>query len=251
MDRKQIIVPVVTLFAVLATLEIVIRLLNIPEYVLPTPSRVSQAFFDPRTQLLKHTSVTLGESVCGLLIGSSVGLFLGIILAESKSTRLALLPYVVGSNAVPVVAVAPLVLMWFGYGFMSRAVVSAFLCFFPLCINAYRGLQAADKYYRELFEVYGATRSQYLLKARLPYAMPFLFAGAKLNATYAVIGAVVAEFIGTTAGLGHGIVHASYNTDTPRLWAYLVVSILLGISFYGMVWILEFWYGRRHGQVSE
>lgn len=246
MDKKKIIVPVVVLLAILATLEIITRVASIPTYILPPPSLVAQAFFDPRTQLLKHTRVTLGESVCGLLIGSSVGLCLGVMLAESKSARLAFLPYVIGSNAVPVIAVAPLVVMWFGYGFLSRAVVSAFLCFFPLCINAYRGLQEADTHFRELFEVYGATRGQYLLKARLPYAMPFLFAGAKLNATYAVIGAVVSEFIGTTSGLGHGMVHASYNTDTPRLWAYLVVSVIMGISFYGIVWILEFWYGRRH-----
>ncbi|MBN2331029.1 MAG: ABC transporter permease [Candidatus Aenigmarchaeota archaeon] len=246
MNKKKIIVPVVVLLAVLAAWEMVTRLANVPIYILPPPSHVAKAFFDPRTQLLKHTYVTLGESVCGLLIGSMIGLSLGVILAESQSARLAFLPYIVGSNAVPVIAIAPLVVMWFGYGFLSRVLVSAFLCFFPLCINAYRGLQAADTHFRELFDVYGATRSQYLLKARLPYAMPFLFAGGKLNATYAVIGAVVAEFIGTTAGLGYGMVHASYNLDTPRLWAYLVVSITMGISFYSIVWILEFWYRRRY-----
>lgn len=246
MDRKQIIVPVVVLAVVLAAWEIIVRLANVPHYIFPAPSRIAEALLDPGTQLLRHTTITTAESVVGFLLGSLVGLGLGIVLAESTSARLALLPYVIGSNAVPVIAIAPLVVMWFGYGFLARAVVSAFLCFFPLCINTYRGLQAADAHFKELFDVYGATRLQYLLKARLPFALPFIFAGAKLNATYAVIGAVVAEFIGTTSGLGHGMVHASYNTDTPRLWAFLVVSIALGVGFYCVVWLAEWCYKKRH-----
>lgn len=246
MDRKHILVPLAVFVGIIAAWEAAVRLAEVPNYVLPPPSRILLAFGDPRTELLKHLSVTLGESVCGFLIGSAFGLSLGVLLAESRSARLAILPYVIGSNAVPIIAVAPLVVMWFGYSFLARAVVSAFLCFFPLCINTYRGLQAADLHYRDLFTVYGATRLQYLFKARLPFSVPFLFAGAKLNATYAVIGAVVAEFIGTTSGLGHGMVHASYNTDTPRLWVYLSVSILLGISFYAVVWILETCYTKRY-----
>jgi len=136
--------------------------------------------------------------------------------------------------------------MWFGYGFLSRAIVAAFLCFFPICINTFRGLEAADVHFRELFNVYGSTRIQYLLKARLPYALPYIFTGAKLNATYAVIGAIVAEFIGTTAGLGYGMVNALYNTDTPRLWAYLVVSIIMGMIFYGLIWLTEAMYNNRY-----
>ena len=246
MNRKQVLIPIGVFLGVLVSWEVVVRVAAVPFYVLPSPSRILLVFSDPRTELLKHLTVTFGESILGFLLGSAFGLSLGILLAEFTSARLALLPYVIGSNAVPVVAVAPLVVMWFGYSFLARAVVSAFLCFFPLCINTYRGLQSADLHYRELFTVYGATRLQYLLKARLPYSVPFLFAGAKLNATYAVIGAVVAEFIGTTSGLGYGMVNALYNTDTPRLWAYLSVSILLGVSFYGIVWLLETVYTKRH-----
>ena len=246
MGNSKVTIPLAVLVGILVTWECTVRLLGIPSYVLPAPSNILNAFQEPNTQMLKHVKTTFTESVLGFVFGSWVGLGLGIILAESRVMRLALLPYVVGSNAVPVIAIAPLIVMWFGYGLASRAVVSAFLCFFPLCINAYRGLQAADVAYLELFKVYGATRIQYLLKARVPFAMPYLFAGAKLNATYAVIGAVVAEFIGTTSGLGYGMVHAAYNTDAPRLWAYLIVSVAMGILFYGLVWAGERGYNAYH-----
>ena len=246
MGKINVTIPIALLLSVLLIWEFVVRFLGIPSYVLPAPTDIALVFAEPHTQMMKHATITLVESLLGFLFGSWVGLGLGTILAESKAMRIALLPYVVGSNAVPVIAIAPLIVMWFGYGLMSRALVSAFLCFFPLCINTYRGLQAADVEYRELFEVYGATRLQYLIKARFPYAMPYLFAGAKLNATYAVIGAVVAEFIGTTSGLGYGMVHAAYNSDAPRLWAYLSVSILMGISFYTLVWAIEVHYNSNY-----
>jgi len=227
--------------------ESTVRLLGIPQYVLPAPSAVVTTVITARSTLLINLRTTFLESFLGFLLGSFVGLGLGIVLAESRLAARAFLPYIVGSNAVPVVAVAPIVVLWFGYGLLSKVVVSAFLCFFPLCINTYRGLSEAETTLKELFAVYGSTRWQFLVKGRFPNAAPFLFSGARLNATYAVIGAIVAEFIGSNSGLGFGMLHASYNLDVPRLWGYIGVAVVMGMAFYGVVWGAEYWHRSKRG----
>ncbi len=233
--------------AVVLAWEFAVRAWSVPPYVLPAPTRILAAFAGPQTTLGSHLWTTTVEALCGFVIGSAFALPMGLLLATSERAQRALLPFVVGSNAVPIIAVAPLVVMWLGHGLASKAAVAAFLCFFPLCINTFRGVQAADEALKDLFHVFGATRPQFLLLGRIPAALPYIFTGAKLNAVYAVIGAIVAEFIGATSGLGYGMVHASYSLDTPRLWAYLVTSVLLGMSFCAIVAIFEYWYARRHG----
>ena len=242
----EVVVPALVLTAILGVWEGLGRLLEIPAYVLPVPSNIASAITQPNASVGIYAATTLLESGLGFVIGSLGGFILGICVSEWRLVRLALLPYIIGSNAVPVVAIAPLVLIWFGYGIVSKAMVSAFLCFFPLCVNTYRGMQSADAQLRELFEIYGATPIQYMTKARLPFAVPYLFSGAKLNATYAVIGAIVGEFIGASSGLGYGMIQSLYNTDGPRLWAYLVVAIGMGVFFYGIVWLVELWYEVRY-----
>lgn len=244
--RAEVVVPAVVLTALLGVWEAVGQLMAIPSYVLPVPSQIARAIIQSNAPVGPYAATTLLESALGFIIGSLGGFTLGICIAQRRLVRLALLPYIIGSNAVPVIALAPLVLIWFGYGIFSKAMVSAFLCFFPLCVNTYRGMQSADVPFHELFEIYGATPIQYIIKARLPCAVPYLFAGAKLNATYAVVGAIVGEFIGANSGLGYGMIQSLYSTDGPRLWAYLFVAIGMGVSFYGIVCLVEVWYEVRH-----
>lgn len=238
--------PTIFLVASLASWEILVRLLQIPVYVLPGPIAIIRSLVQNSNTISINLQTTVLESVLGFLLGSFVGLLLGISIAESKLMARVLLPYIVGSNAIPIVAVAPLVVLWFGHGLWSKVIVSAFLCFFPLCINAYKGLSETPEILHDLFTIYGASRWEFTIKARFPHAAPFLFAGAKLNATFAVIGAIVAEFIGATSGLGFGMLNASYDLDVPRLWAQLVIAVILGMAFYAFMWLLEFWYLSRH-----
>lgn len=243
---RQYAPAVVLAVSTLVAAEIAVSVLQVPVYVLPSPSSILRSLSQPQTNLALHVGTTLAESLAGFLLGSFAGFCLGVLMAESKLAARSLLPYIIGSNAVPVVAIAPILVLWFGHGLLAKAVVSAFLCFFPLCINTYRGIHYATPLYSELFSAYGANRVQFFLKAKMPSAIPFIVAGAKLNATYAVVGAIVAEFIGATAGLGFGMLQASYNLDVPRLWAYIVISVLMGITFYGVVWILDLALLRRY-----
>jgi len=244
--NKTVLFSIAFLVAVVCAWEIVVRTFAVPTYVLPAPSAIISSIISNLPIVLTNLETTATEAALGFILGSGAGLCFGILLAESKLLGRLLLPYIVGSNAVPVVAVAPLVVLWFGNGLLSKVVVSAFLCFFPLSINTYRGLSETPTVFSDLFRIYGGTRREFLLKARFPFAAPYIFTGAKLNATFAVIGAIVAEFIGAASGLGFGMLSATYNLDVPRLWAYLVISVAMGMVAYSLIWCVERIVNIRH-----
>jgi len=237
--RRNLLAPILFLLGVVTLWEIGPVVLDVPSYVLPRPSQACMALWDARGLVCRNLFVTSLEAIIGCALGSCIGFVMGVCMAESVVFRRMTLPYVVGSNAIPVVAIAPIVIMWFGHGLWSKSVVAAFLCFFPLSINTYRGLTEYEPIFADLFRVYGATRPQFFLKFKLPNAMRFVFVGMRLNATFSVIGAVVAEFVGSDAGLGFGMLQATYNLNTPRLYGYLLVSCLLGMLMYGMVVAVE------------
>lgn len=231
--------PAAFLLLLLLAWELVPIVLDVPIYVFPRLSEVVKAIWKARSAVGSNLQTTFVEAIAGFGLGSWVGFSVGVLMAESRNVARTLLPYVVASNAIPIVAVAPLVVIWFGHGLLSKVVLAAFLCFFPLCINTYRGLNEHDPIFAELFAVYGATKLEFLRKFKLRNALPYLFAGLKLNATFSVIGAVVAEFVGSSSGLGYGMLQASYSLNTPRLFGYLIVSCALGITMYGLAHLGE------------
>ncbi len=214
--------------------------LHVPNYVFPSLSSIiERSVLSGSERLLDNTWVTLQESFWGFLIGSFVGFLIGVLMAQSRTFQHLALPYVVASNAVPVIAIAPLLVMWVGSGIWSKILVAAFLCFFPLAINAFRGLTLYPMAMKELFDLYGASSWQFLWRYKLRAALPYLLTGLKLNAVFAVIGSIVAEFVGSDRGLGFGMLQASYSLDTPRLWGYIIVACCLGMAFYGIMALLE------------
>lgn len=211
------------------------RYFDVPRYIFPSLSTVLAELIQYFSLFVRNAGVTAFESFFGAAIGCAIGFALGALMALSRGAQNVLLPYVVGSNSVPVVAIAPLVALWFGYGLLSKVVVAAFLCFFPIAINTYDGLRDRAGVLKELFAIVGASRSFYFWHLRMPLAVPYIIAGAKVSAVLAVIGAVVAEFVGSDAGLGFGMVQATYSLNTPRLFGYMVVACALGLVFYGLV----------------
>ena len=139
-DRNKIILPLAFLIAVLIAWQFGPAIFDVPTYVFPQPSKICIAIWEAREMAGKHLLVTTIEAICGGLLGSAVGFLIGVCMAESSVIRRMILPYVVASNAIPVVAIAPIVVMWFGHGLWSKTVVAAFLCFFPLAVNTFRGL---------------------------------------------------------------------------------------------------------------
>lgn len=213
--------------------------LGVPVYVFPSPTRIWSSFWANPIGLFFHAGITLYEAVAGFLIGSAFGAVLGTLFAYSSLMARGLLPYMIAANTVPTVAIAPIIIIWFGSGLESKIAVTAFLSFFPLALNMMKGLQSYDRTVMDVFHVSAATGLQKFLKMRLPSALPYVFVGLKINVTFAVIGAIVAEFIQADRGLGFVIMTTYRTLAMPRLWAAMIVSALIGILFFVVVALIE------------
>ncbi|HAA24484.1 MAG TPA: hypothetical protein DCR93_20650 [Cytophagales bacterium] len=239
------------LFGILLLLiwEYVPVVFDVPKYLLPRFSEVIGSLVDNKETVRINLSITAYEAFIGFLFGSSLGFLFGVVVAESRVIRDVISPYLIGVNAIPIIALAPLIIIWFGSGVTSKVIMAAFLCFFPVTVNTIKGLTNRPRVFERLFMVYGASRYEFLVKFKIINALPFIFSGLKLSATYASIGAIVAEFTGADKGIGFAILRASYNLDSPRLWGYILLAGLLGLSFYGLVSLVERFTPKhfRHG----
>lgn len=213
------------------------------ELILPGPSVVLSVLWDGMVSgyLLPHLYRTSLEVILGLFLGSLLGLATGIIMGEVEFLRRVLLPYVIASQAVPKLALAPLFILWFGFGMTSKVVITALICFFPLLENTVTAIQQTDPNKKELFRVLNATRWQTLLHLKLPSGLPSILAGFRVAVVLAVVGAVVGEFIGGSEGLGAMIIASQGMMDTPLMFAVLILLTLLGMVLYEFARLLERW----------
>ncbi|MGQ0669426.1 MAG: ABC transporter permease [Actinomycetota bacterium] len=190
------------------------------------------------TVLLQAAAFTAREAALGFVLGASVGFLLGIAFAHSRLLERGLLPYIVASQTIPILAVAPMVVVWLGAGLFSVAIIAAYLTFFPVTINTLRGLRSADPRAHELMGSYAASRWSTLWKLRVPAAMPYLFTALKVSAPASVVGAIIGELPSSIqGGLGGAILNYNqyYITSPASLWATNIVAAMLGIGFFGVV----------------
>lgn len=222
--------------------------LSFSELVLPSPKSVFAALWDGLVSgyLLPHLYRTFFEVMLGLLIGSVLGLFMGILMGEVNGIRRLLLPYIIASQAVPKLALAPLFILWFGFGMTSKVVITALICFFPLLENTITAMQRTDPNKKELFRVLQATRWQTLIHLKLPDGLPEIMAGLRVAVILAVVGAVVGEFIGGSEGLGAMIIASQGMMDTPLMFAVLILLTALGMALYGIICMAENLYLSRY-----
>ena len=231
--------PLGTLVVLVVAWETAVYLLEVPTYVIPAPHKILAILLKDLSSVLYHAGITLSEAVSGFVIGSLLGALLGIVFAYSPVISRGLLPYVIAANTIPVVAIAPIIIIWFGHGVGSKIAVTTFLSFFPLAINMMKGLKSYDQVIMDLFHVGAASHWQRFWKMRLPSALPYVFVGLKLNVTFSVIGAIVAEFVQADRGLGFVIMTTYRLLNMPKLWAAMLVSAVIGIIFFGVVALLE------------
>jgi NitT/TauT family transport system permease protein len=219
----------------------VVRVMKLSALVLPTPYAVAEALVENTLDglLLKHAWTTLAEIVLGFLLGSALGIALGTIAALSPLMRALLGPYIVASQAMPKLALAPIMVIWLGFGVTPKVVIAALVCFFPLLENTIIGLTAANPYQLELFRAMSANGWQTFYKLRIPSALPVIFAGLRVAVTLAVVGAVVGEYVGANRGLGALIIVTQGSFDTPLMFAVLVYLTVIGIVLYKLMELLE------------
>jgi len=223
----------------IAAWESIVKALNIPQYLIPAPSVIVTTIYESFFPLLKDTGITLLEAVLGFLLGGTVAFTVAVAFAHSKIIEKSLYPYFVGLQAVPVIAIAPLLVIWFGNGLFGKVVMAAFICFFPIVVNTTVGFKSVDIEAMELMHTLSATRKQIFFKLRLPSSLPFLFSALKISATLSVIGAIVAELAGAKAGIGFRIIISSYRTDTIMMFASIIFAALSGILFFLVITVLE------------
>lgn len=221
--------------------ELFCRSASLSALVLPAPSAIGEALWSGMATgyFWPHLQHTATELVLGLALGSFMGFVGGMLMAESGALRCFLMPYVVVSQVVPKLALAPLFIVWFGFGMTSTVVITALICFFPLMENTLTSLQQVNPQKLELFKMLGATRLQTLWRLKIPAGLPGIMAGFRVAAVLALVGAVVGEFIGSSQGLGALIIASQSMMDTPLMFAVLVIITLLGWLVYQLALRLE------------
>ena len=231
----------VLLFALLAGWELASRASGVSALVLPAPSAVMKSLWMGLSTgyLWPHIRTTALELVLGLFMGCLIGFVSGVAMAESALLQRVLKPYIVVSQVIPKLALAPLFIVWFGFGMTSTVVITALICFFPLMENTVTGLQQVDPQRLELFRMLGATRRQTLVRLKLPSGLPGILAGLRVAVVLALVGAVVGEFIGANQGLGALIIASQGMMDTPLMFAVLVVIAALGLLVYQITLAVE------------
>jgi ABC-type nitrate/sulfonate/bicarbonate transport system permease component len=247
--------PLFLILLLLAAWQAITWLMEIPKWLLPSPWQIMVAGIEARGLLGTHTWQTLKETWWGLGFAVVVGLGLALVVDFSPLLRRTVYPLLVASQTVPILALAPLLIIWFGYGILPKIMVVALVCFFPIVVSTADGLRVADPDLIALLRAMGANRRQIFLKVRVPGALPSFFSGLKIAITYSVVGAVIGEWVGASRGLGIFMIRSSKNFLTDRVFAAIALTSLLSIVMFAGVMLLERsllpWYYARREEAWE
>ncbi len=233
--------PFVLLVALIGGWEALVRQLRLPAWLLPPPSRIAVTFVDSLPLLSGHVAATLRVTSLGFVLALGVGFALAFLIDASPLLRRALYPLLVASQTVPIVAIAPLLVVGLGFGVLPKVLVVALVTFFPIVVNTVDGLQATDRDMVRLLRAMNASYWQLLRLLRIPAALPTIFSGVKIAITYSVIGAVFAEWIGASAGLGVYIARSVRAFRTDQVFVAALITSFITIVLFGLTSVLERW----------
>ncbi|MEJ2599006.1 MAG: ABC transporter permease [Anaerolineales bacterium] len=235
-QRRFYFLPISIILAILVW-ETIIKVGNFPAFILPSPGAVGLRFIQVLADgtLLSNTLATLKEVLAGLAMGVLAAMFLGYLLAKSPTFERLFGPYIVASQAIPIVAIAPLLVIWFGPGLISKVLICALIVFFPVLVNTVVGVRSVPDELRDLMRSLKATRWQTIRLLEMPAALPVILGGLRIGATLSVIGAVVGEFVGANRGLGFMINRARGQYDTALVFVAVLTLVFMALVLYGVV----------------
>jgi NitT/TauT family transport system permease protein/putative hydroxymethylpyrimidine transport system permease protein len=234
-----VVIALVALWELAARWDLIADALSIEPFLVPAPSDVAESLVDDRELLAENAWVTLQEVVLGFALAAVAGFGAALALHLSDTLRRAFYPLLVASQTVPVIAIAPILVVWLGFGIGPKLAIIALVCFFPITVNTLDGLRAVDPDLPRMMRTLDANRGQILRRVEIPSALPFLFSGAKIAAAISVIGAVFGEWSGANEGLGHLILVAQGQVQTARVFAAVVVLSALALTLFGLLALLE------------
>lgn len=256
-ERPEIGLSILLFVMLIVVWEATIWFFSIPAIVLPAPTAIVKALWANlnTTRFYYHVGVTLWEILAGFAIGSVLGLLIGVSIGQWKILEKTVYPYVVAFQTVPKVAIAPMIIIWFGYGLTSKVVITALIVFFPVVVNCIAGMNAAPSQQIEMLRSFTATRWQIFRMVKLQTALPYIFAGLDVAIVLAVIGAIVGEFIGAQAGLGYLLLQKNFSMDTAGSFAILVILSAIGIILHQIMSIVRrrvvFWLESEQALATE
>jgi putative hydroxymethylpyrimidine transport system permease protein len=227
--------------------------LGIEPFLVPAPSDVAQSLWEDRDLLADNAWVTIQEIVLGLAIAVAVGFAFAIVMHLSNAMRRAFYPLLIASQTIPVIAIAPILVIWLGYGIGPKLVIIALVCFFPVTVNMLDGLRSVDRDQVKMMRTLDASRAQLLRRLEVPTALPYLLSGTKIAAAVAAIGAVFGEWTGSESGLGHMILTSKGQLQTARVFAAVVVLSAIAFALFGLIALAErrwAWWGPKLGALG-
>jgi len=236
---SKLIYPLFTLVALIALWYMAVLVFHVPKYLLPLPEQVLARIWNDFGFLCGHAAVTTGVTAGGFLLSVVVGIPLAAALVSSPTLDKAVMPWLILSQTFPKVALAPLIVVWFGLGFMPKVAVTFLVAFFPVVISTIVGLRSMENEMLELARSMRASRFQMFWRFRMPLALPSIFSGLKVSVAFSVVGAVIAEWVGANRGLGYLLLSANGNLDTELLFAVLFFLTVIGIVMYYGVEFVE------------
>lgn len=246
--KKEIVWPVVFFVIMLVIWHYVVVGFAVPKYLFPGPLDVASKLVGEYELLWKHAKMTLTEVSVGLSLGVIFGYLLSVVIVSSNLCEKVIYPYIVGSQTIPKIAIAPLLLIWLGYGILPKIVVSALASFFPVVVSTVKGMAEVDPDLLDLVKTYKASRLKTLLKVRVPNAVPSFFVGLKTAAPLSIVGAVAGEFVGSDVGLGYLVLFSQSNFDLPMAFAALVTLSIIGLMVFGAIVMIEKIFFKRYGR---
>ncbi|WP_306117561.1 MULTISPECIES: ABC transporter permease [unclassified Roseitalea] len=231
--------PLAAVIGLLALWQGIVWGFSVPTYIAPGPVDVLGAFRDNAGTLWTNFWPTFMEAILGFFFGNLVAILLAVVFVHSRTAERAFFPIAVFVNTIPIIAVAPILVLIFGNGYAPKIIIAALICFFPTLVNMVRGLRAVSPATLDLMRVLSASNAEIFWKVRVQSSLPFLFAALKIASTTCVIGAIVAEWIGSSFGLGALIIEATYNFRSPLLYATVFTAALLAVLLFSLVTVAE------------
>lgn len=236
---KSVWPPLMAVILFLAVWQIAVPLFHIEKWILPSPADITKEAIAEAASLTQHTWATVQLTLLGFFIGTGVGLLTAMLLHLVPFLKSALYPLLILSQNIPTIALAPLLMIWFGFGLLPKIIVITLVCFFPVAVSTMDGLTQTDRGMMNYMRMAGASKAQIFRKLEVPHALPSVFSGVKIAATYSVMGAVIAEWIGTDRGIGYYMMlqKSAYRTD--RVFVAMAIIVLLSLVLFAMIALLE------------
>ena len=236
---KSVWPPLMAVILFLAVWQIAVPLFHIEKWILPSPADITKEAIAQAASLTEHTWATVQLTLLGFFIGTGVGLLTAMLLHLVPFLKSALYPLLILSQNIPTIALAPLLMIWFGFGLLPKIIVITLVCFFPVAVSTMDGLTQTDRGMMNYMRMAGASKAQIFRKLEVPHALPSVFSGVKIAATYSVMGAVIAEWIGTDRGIGYYMMlqKSAYRTD--RVFVAMAIIVLLSLVLFALIALLE------------